>query len=74
MYGVVLMLGLHAASVTRPHVLSPDALRVRKGAHLDLRIPLALITTVRLHADQPAELLAALKERLGARPPHAGAN
>ncbi|MFJ2769899.1 hypothetical protein [Streptomyces sp. NPDC087300] len=46
-YGVILMIGLHAASVTRPHVLSPDALRVRQGAHRDLRIPLALITAVR---------------------------
>ncbi|MFF3642019.1 hypothetical protein [Streptomyces sp. NPDC002564] len=46
-YGVVLMIGLHAASVTRPHVLSADALRVRQGAHRDLRIPLALIDAVR---------------------------
>ncbi|MGW7274638.1 hypothetical protein ACWGH5_29470 [Streptomyces sp. NPDC054864] len=44
-YGVVLMLGIHAASVTRPHVLSADALRVRHGAHRDLRIPLALIAS-----------------------------
>ncbi|MEV8015314.1 hypothetical protein AB0O76_02930 [Streptomyces sp. NPDC086554] len=108
-YSVVLMLGLHAASVTRPHVLSADAFRVRKGAHCDLRIPLDRIaavhgerryshepadgvldlvvasqtsltleltdpvtavgflgrrrpvTTVRLHADDPAGLIAALK-------------
>lgn len=44
-YGVILMLGIHAASVTRPHVLSADALRVRHGAHRDLRIPLHLITS-----------------------------
>ncbi|WP_371529474.1 hypothetical protein OG302_29065 [Streptomyces sp. NBC_01283] len=44
-YGVVLMLGIHAASVTRPHVLSADALRVRHGAHRDLRIPLHLIAS-----------------------------
>ncbi|MFK4064321.1 hypothetical protein [Streptomyces sp. NPDC029674] len=124
-YGVLLMLGIHAASVTRPHVLSPDALRVRQGAHRDLRIPLALITAVRaerlftheaadgvldlpvasttsltlelgrpvtdvgflgkrrevtkvrLHADDPDRLLAALRERLAAPAPdhpHAGAN
>ncbi|MFE0171858.1 hypothetical protein ACFWZ2_06040 [Streptomyces sp. NPDC059002] len=120
-YSVVLLIGIHAASVTRPHVLTPDALRVRQGAHRDLRIPLAHIasahaerrfthpaaegqldlpvasttsltlelarpvtavgllgrprevTTVRLHADDPARLLAALRERLAARP-HAGAN
>ncbi|MEU3736060.1 hypothetical protein AB0E78_03135 [Streptomyces sp. NPDC032198] len=111
-YGVVLMLGIHAASVTRPHVLSADALRVRHGAHRDLRIPLHLIasasgewrftheaadgvidipvasrtsltleltepvtavgslgggrpvTTVRLHADGPAKLLAAVRRAL----------
>ncbi|GAA3081093.1 hypothetical protein ACFQ0X_30715 [Streptomyces rectiviolaceus] len=45
-YGVILMLGVHAASVTRPHVLSADALRVRQGAHRDLRIPLELIASV----------------------------
>ncbi|QEU97689.1 hypothetical protein CP970_30815 [Streptomyces kanamyceticus] len=125
-YSVTLMLGIHAASVTRPHVLSPDALRVRQGAHHDLRIPLARIaavraerlfthepadgvldlpvasttsltlelagpvtavgflgkrrevTTVRLHADEPDQLIAALRERLAALPdlgrPHAGAN
>lgn len=125
-YSVVLMLGIHAASVTRPHVLSPDALRVRQGAHRDLRIPLVRIaavraermfthepadavlnlpvasttsltlelagpvtavgflgkrrevTKVRLHADEPEQLIAALRERLAALPfpdrPHAGAN
>ncbi|MGW5862493.1 hypothetical protein ACWFRJ_10025 [Streptomyces sp. NPDC055239] len=45
-YTVVLMLGVHAASVTRPHVLSADALRVRHGAHRDLRIPLDRIASV----------------------------
>ncbi|CAM5235907.1 hypothetical protein SALBM135S_00617 [Streptomyces alboniger] len=112
LYTVLLFIGIHAASVTRPHVLSPDAFRVRHGAHHDLRIPLARIaavradprythepadgvldvpvasqtsltveltepvtavgflggrrevTTVRLHADEPAELLAALRARL----------
>lgn len=111
-YGVVLLLGIHAASVTRPHVLSADALRVRHGAHRDLRIPLDLIasasgerrftheaadgvldipvasqtsltleltepvtavgflggrrpvTTVRLHSDEPAKLLAAVRKAL----------
>ncbi len=111
-YTLVLVLGMHAASVTRPHVLSPGELRIRHGAHRDLRIPLERIasvrdepryaheavdgvlnitvaartsltlelsepvidagllgkrravTTVRLHADEPAELLAALRDRL----------
>ncbi|MEU5953611.1 hypothetical protein [Streptomyces sp. NPDC047525] len=46
-YTVILMLGIHAASVTRPHVLTEDALRVRQGAHRDLRIPLERIAAVR---------------------------
>ncbi|MFI6086872.1 hypothetical protein [Streptomyces sp. NPDC051218] len=57
-YGVVLMLGIHAASVTRPHVLSADALRVRHGAHRDLRIPLDLIASAsgeRLFTHEAAE-------------------
>ncbi|GGV38301.1 hypothetical protein GCM10010277_25410 [Streptomyces longisporoflavus] len=114
-YGVVLLLGMQAASVTRPHVLSADALRVRKGAHRDLWIPLDRIaavsgerrftheaadgvldlpvaaqtsltleltepvtavgllggkqqvTTVRLHADEPEKLRAALNQALRAK-------
>lgn len=46
-YTVVLMLGVHAASVTRPHVLSAYSLRVRHGAHRDLLIPLELISAAR---------------------------
>ncbi|MDD9375362.1 hypothetical protein M8Z33_01490 [Streptomyces sp. ZAF1911] len=40
LYTVFLVLGLHAAAVTRPHVVRPDELRIRYGARLDLRIPL----------------------------------
>ncbi|UUN26607.1 hypothetical protein [Streptomyces sp. FIT100] len=43
--GIFFVFGLHAASVTRPHVLSPEALRVRKGAHVDVRIPLERIAS-----------------------------
>ncbi|WP_428955029.1 hypothetical protein [Streptomyces sp. cg35] len=46
-YTVVMVLGLHAAAVTRPHVVTADALRVRRGAHVDLRIPLERIAAVR---------------------------
>ncbi|MFE7165946.1 hypothetical protein [Streptomyces sp. NPDC057616] len=46
-YTVLLVLGLHAASVVRPHVLGPDTLRIRRGVHVDLRVPLHHITTVR---------------------------
>ncbi|MEB3959692.1 hypothetical protein OKJ48_05430 [Streptomyces kunmingensis] len=46
-YTVLMVLGLHAASVTRPHVITADALRVRRGSHVDLRIPLERIASVR---------------------------
>ncbi|MFF9677325.1 hypothetical protein ACF1GS_37495 [Streptomyces eurythermus] len=46
-YTVLFVIGLHAAGVVRPHVLTGDALRVRHGAHADLRIPLASIAAVR---------------------------
>lgn len=43
---MLLVVGLHAACVVRPHVLTPDALRVRYGVHADLRIPLGAIAAV----------------------------
>ncbi|MFF8834874.1 hypothetical protein [Streptomyces sp. NPDC015130] len=46
-YTVLFVLGLHAASVTRPHVLTGDVLRLRQAAHVDVRVPLALIASVR---------------------------
>ncbi|MFJ9126979.1 hypothetical protein ACIRJS_23085 [Streptomyces sp. NPDC102340] len=46
-YTVLMVLGLHAASVTRPHVVTDDALRVRRAAHVDLLIPLERIASVR---------------------------
>ncbi|GLW05702.1 hypothetical protein Misp01_08320 [Microtetraspora sp. NBRC 13810] len=45
-YSVVFALGLQAGAVTRPHVVSPDELRVRYGAFFDLRVPRELITSV----------------------------
>ncbi|MFI9254365.1 hypothetical protein [Streptomyces sp. NPDC053069] len=45
-YSVLFVVGLHAACVVRPHVLTRDALRVRYGAHVDLRIPLEAIAAV----------------------------
>ncbi|MFJ9866137.1 hypothetical protein [Streptomyces sp. NPDC101165] len=47
LYTLLFVVGLHAACVVRPHVVTPDALRVRYGAHVDLRIPLAAIGAVR---------------------------
>ncbi|MFD3440044.1 hypothetical protein ACFWU3_21305 [Streptomyces sp. NPDC058685] len=39
-YGVVQLIGFHAACVTRPHVVEADgSLRIRYGALFDLRIP-----------------------------------
>ncbi|WMX47348.1 hypothetical protein [Streptomyces roseicoloratus] len=46
-YTVLFVLGLHAASATRPHLLTADALRVRQAAHVDVTIPLDRITAVR---------------------------
>ncbi|MFG3245636.1 hypothetical protein [Streptomyces sp. NPDC048187] len=48
-YTVVLVAGLHAASVVRPHVLEAEAgtLRLRRALHADVRIPLERIASVR---------------------------
>ncbi|MET9494679.1 hypothetical protein [Streptomyces sp. NPDC006552] len=46
-YTVLMVLGLHAAAVTRPHVVTAEAVRVRRGAWTDLRIPLERIAAVR---------------------------
>ncbi|ELS52825.1 hypothetical protein [Streptomyces viridochromogenes] len=46
-YTIVLVVALHAASVVRPHVLDADSLRIRRAAHVDLRIPVEKIACVR---------------------------
>ncbi|MEU0369188.1 hypothetical protein ABZ070_02810 [Streptomyces sp. NPDC006283] len=46
-YTVLFMLGIQAASVTRPHVLSAKTLRLRQAGHVDLLIPLERIADVR---------------------------
>ncbi|GAA2393322.1 hypothetical protein [Streptomyces coeruleofuscus] len=48
-YGIVIVVALHASSVVRPHVLDPDAgrLRVRRYVHVDLCVPLERIASVR---------------------------
>ncbi|MEV5568849.1 hypothetical protein AB0L06_02285 [Spirillospora sp. NPDC052269] len=53
-YSVVLVLMLMAACATRPHVLSDDALRVRHGTSLDLRLPRERIRAVRRVRDLDA--------------------
>ncbi|MCX5403166.1 hypothetical protein OHA37_04625 [Streptomyces sp. NBC_00335] len=47
LYTVLLSLGLHATAVTRPHVVGPDGVRIRRGARLDLLIPLDHIASAR---------------------------
>ncbi|MGW2765944.1 hypothetical protein [Streptomyces sp. NPDC001275] len=49
-YTVVFVVSLHAASVVRPHVLGADQLRIRHAVHVDLRIPLDRIASVRREA------------------------
>ncbi|MFH9005193.1 hypothetical protein ACH4E5_18410 [Streptomyces afghaniensis] len=48
-YGIVIVVALHASSVVRPHVLDPDdgSLRIRRYVHVDLRVPLERIASVR---------------------------
>lgn len=52
-YGIVLVVALHAASVVRPHVLDGDSLRIRRAAQVDLRIPLSHIADVRRSCASP---------------------
>jgi hypothetical protein len=48
-YTVVFVIGLHAASVVRPHVLdvAGGTLRIRRAVHVDVRIPLERIASAR---------------------------
>ncbi|MFI9046209.1 hypothetical protein [Streptomyces sp. NPDC053427] len=46
-YTVLMMLGFQATAVTRPHVLGADALLVRAGARMEIRVPLEAIVSVR---------------------------
>ncbi|MEU5462441.1 hypothetical protein ACH41C_01160 [Streptomyces althioticus] len=60
-YTVVFVVALYAASAVRPHVVTPDGLRVRRAVHVDLRIPRERIASVRrelrmTHAKSEGEL------------------
>ena len=46
-YTIVFVVGLHASSVVRPHVLDGGSLRIRRYVHVDLLVPLERIGTVR---------------------------
>ncbi|MER5402393.1 hypothetical protein [Streptomyces sp. NPDC002599] len=46
-YTVLFVLGLHAASRTRPHTLTGRTLRIRQAANIDIRLPLDQIASIR---------------------------
>lgn len=53
-YGVLLILAMHAACVTRPHVVDADgSLRIRYGVLFDLWIPAASIASARVERRYP---------------------
>ncbi|WAP55052.1 hypothetical protein [Streptomyces sp. S465] len=63
LYGVVLVLALHAACVTRPHVVHPDgSLRIRYGALFDLAVPQDAVASVRVDRRYPEGRLVTLSE------------
>ncbi|MDH2393181.1 hypothetical protein QCN29_31280 [Streptomyces sp. HNM0663] len=53
-YGIVLLLALHASCVTRPHVVGADgSLRIRYGALFDLRIAAGDVVRARVERRYP---------------------
>lgn len=63
LYGVVLVTALHAACVTRPHVVRPDgSLRIRYGALFDLVVPQDAIASVRVDRRYPEGRLITLSD------------
>ncbi|MFJ8870761.1 hypothetical protein ACIRD6_34060 [Streptomyces sp. NPDC102473] len=63
LYGVVLVLALHAACVTRPHVVRPDgSLWIRYGALFDLAVPPEAVASVRVDRRYPEGRLIAFSE------------
>ncbi|MFD3871299.1 hypothetical protein [Streptomyces sp. NPDC058623] len=62
-YGILLVLALHAACVTRPHVVRPDgSLRIRYGALFDLTVPADAVTSVRVDRRYPQGRLVTLSD------------
>ncbi|MFI1645880.1 hypothetical protein ACH4XT_02905 [Streptomyces avidinii] len=62
-YGILLVLALHAACVTRPHVVRPDgSLRIRYGALFDLVVPPDAVASVRVDRRYPEGRLVTLSE------------
>ncbi|MEV6951220.1 hypothetical protein [Streptomyces sp. NPDC051183] len=63
LYGVALVLALHAACVTRPHVVRPDgSLRIRYGALFDLTVPPDAVASVRVDRRYPEGRLVTVSE------------
>ncbi|MFD8417164.1 hypothetical protein ACFV2Q_36420 [Streptomyces sp. NPDC059650] len=62
-YGVLLLLAMHAACVTRPHVVRGDGtLRIRYGALFDLVVPPDAVAAVRVDRRYPEGRLVTLSE------------
>ncbi|MFD4140415.1 hypothetical protein [Streptomyces sp. NPDC058572] len=62
-YGVLLLVAMHAACVTRPHVVGADgSLRIRYGALFDLRIAADEIARVRVERRYPDGRLVTVRE------------
>ncbi|WP_225631170.1 hypothetical protein [Streptomyces solaniscabiei] len=63
LYGVVLVLALHAACVTRPHVVHADgSLRIRYGALFDLAVPADAVASVQVDRRYPEGRLITLSQ------------
>lgn len=63
LYGIAFVLALHAACVTRPHVVRPDgSLRIRYGALFDLAVPPDAVASVRVDRRYPEGRLVTLSE------------
>ncbi|MEU9176766.1 hypothetical protein AB0C90_07940 [Streptomyces sp. NPDC048550] len=62
-YGVLLVLAMHAACVNRPHVVRRDgSLRIRYGALFDLTVPPDAVASVRVDRRYPEGRLVSLAE------------
>ncbi|MFG2991343.1 hypothetical protein ACGFZK_19000 [Streptomyces sp. NPDC048257] len=62
-YGVLFFLALHAACVTRPHVVRPDGpLQIRYGVLFDLAVPPDAVASARVDRRYPEGRLVTLSE------------
>ncbi|MFE9934003.1 hypothetical protein [Streptomyces sp. NPDC005533] len=63
LYGILIVLALHAACVTRPHVVRPDgSLLIRYGALFDLAVPADAVASVRVERRYPEGRLVTLSQ------------